>query len=151
MPKQEKNFLIGFQIGPSGTWHPPEGYTDSFEQYVDYIIANDPKAADRCFAFLDFDGDGEMELLLGKQDGTLTEVVDMVDGMVSIYWATWITDENVIVKYYPRTESFPENYEVFPLAHTTHFSLESLYILAQLILNCKSFFAFSEFSNFFNS
>lgn len=123
-PKQEKNFLIGFQIDPSGTWHPPEGYTDSFEQYVDYIIANDPKAADRCFAFLDFDGDGEMELLLGKQDGTLTEVVDMVDGMVSIYWATWITDENVIVKYYPRTESFPENYEVFTLDHTTHFSLE---------------------------
>lgn len=124
-PTQRKSFLSGFMLDSSGTWHPPAGYSDSLEQYVGYIMANDPNAGDRYFAFRDLDNDGEAELLLGTKDGILTEVADVEDGMVNICWATWITKENVIVKHYPATSN-PENYAVFTLDCTVHFELEKI-------------------------
>ncbi len=93
-------YYIGFSVGPNGTCHPPEGYGDSIESYLSYVTENaDP--ADQYYTLADVDNDGTDELLLGRGDGQLKEVVKMENGEVTIRFATYLCEGNILERYSP--------------------------------------------------
>lgn len=92
-------YYIGFQIDPTGTWHPPEGYDDSIERYLTYVQEKG-EPENQYYALADVDGDGIEEVLLGNQEGQLYELVYMKEDMVAIRFLTYLCEGNVLEKYY---------------------------------------------------
>lgn len=95
--ERKKNYYNGFRISPdSDLWYPPEGYSDSFESYVPYIIEHsDPEK--QYYTLLDLNGDGIEELLWGSADGKIYEVAIIKDGEVTLQFGD-LCEGNVLMR-----------------------------------------------------
>lgn len=91
----KKHYYNGFRLAPDGTLYPPEGYSDSIESYIPYIIEHaEPER--QYYAMLDLNEDGREELLWGTADGTRFEVVTMRDGEVTLHFGD-LCEGNVLL------------------------------------------------------
>lgn len=95
--ERKKHYYNGFRISPdTNLWYPPEGYSDSFESYVLYIIEHaDPEK--QYYTLLDLNGDGIEELLWGTADGKIYEVAVIKDGEVTLQFGD-LCEGNVLVQ-----------------------------------------------------
>lgn len=93
---RSENYYRGFRVDMStGAWYPPEGYSDSFESYIPYILEYAP-AEYHYYTLVDLDGDGTEELLWGSEDGYIYEVAVMVDGEVSLRFDDYLCEGNIL-------------------------------------------------------
>jgi hypothetical protein len=91
-----ENYYMGFQVNmATHTWYPPEGYSDSFESYIPYILEYAP-AEYHYYTLVDLDGNGTDELLWGTQDGYIYEVAIMVDGEVTLRFDDYLCERNIL-------------------------------------------------------
>ena len=92
---RKKHYYNGFRLSPDGFWYPPEGYSDSLESYVPYILEHaEPER--QYYAMLDLNEDGLEELLWGTEDGKRFEVVVMMDGEVTLHFGD-LCEGNVLL------------------------------------------------------
>lgn len=92
---RKKHYYNGFRISPDGVLYPPEGYSDSLESYVSYIIDHaEPER--QYYAMLDLNGDGAEELLWGTADGKRFEVVVMKEGELTLHFGD-LREGNVLL------------------------------------------------------
>jgi len=92
---RKKHYYNGFRISPDGVWYPPEGYSDSIESYIPYIIEHaEPER--QYYAMLDLNEDGIEELLWGTADGKRFEVAVMGDGEVTLHFGD-LCEGNVLL------------------------------------------------------
>ena len=87
---------MGFRVNmATQAWYPPEGYSDSFESYVPYILKY-ASPEYHFYTMVDLDGDGMEELLWGTQDGYINEVAVMVDGQVNLRFDDYLCEGNIL-------------------------------------------------------
>ena len=92
-----ENYYMGFRVDmTTQAWHPPKGYSDSFESYIPYILKYAP-AQYHYYALVDLDGNGTNELLWGTKDGHIYEVAVMVDGEVTLRFDDYLCEGNVLL------------------------------------------------------
>ena len=95
--RSEENYYMGFRVNmTTQAWYPPEGYSDSFESYIPYILKYAP-AEYHYYTLLDLDGNGTEELLWGTQEGLLYEVAIMVDGEVTLRFDDYLCEGNILM------------------------------------------------------
>ena len=77
-PEKQTSPYIGFRISPDGRWFPREEIADSFEHYIDFLLANSTNAEKLEYCIVDLDSDGEQEIIVGRQDtGRISQVIKM--------------------------------------------------------------------------
>lgn len=95
--RDEDNYYQGFRVDvTTEAWYPPEGYSDSFESYIPYILEYAP-AEYHYYTLVDLDGNGTDELLWGTQDGYINEVAAMVDGEVTLRFDDYLCEGNILL------------------------------------------------------
>lgn len=93
---RSENYYMGFRVNmATQAWYPPEGYSDSFESYVPYILKY-ASPEYHFYTMVDLDGDGTEELLWGTQDGYINEVAVMVDGQVNLRFDDYLCEGNIL-------------------------------------------------------
>lgn len=92
-----ENYYMGFRVDmTTHTWYPPEGYSDSFDSYIPYILEY-ASPEYHYYALVDLDGNGTDELLWGTQDGHIYEVAVMVDSEVTLRFDDYLCEGNVLL------------------------------------------------------
>ena len=93
----EENYYMGFRVDmTTEAWYPPEGYADSFESYVPYILKY-ASPEYHYYTLVDLDDDGTEELLWGTEDGHLKEVAVMADGEVRLRFDDYLCEGNILL------------------------------------------------------
>ena len=78
MPEKQTSPYIGFRITLDGRWFPREEIADTFEHYIDFLLANSPNAEELEYCIVDLDSDGEQEIIVGRHDtGRISQIIKM--------------------------------------------------------------------------
>lgn len=94
---RSENYYMGFRVDmTTQTWYPPEGYSDSFDSYIPYILEYASQEY-HYYTLMDLDGNGIDELLWGTQDGYIYEVAVMVDGEVTLRFDDYLCEGNILL------------------------------------------------------
>jgi len=94
---RSENYYLGFRVDmTTQAWYPPEGYSDSFESYISYILEYAAPEY-HYYTLVDLDGDGMDELLWGTQDGHIHEVAVMMDGEVTLRFDDYLCEGNILL------------------------------------------------------
>ena len=95
--RRSESYYMGFRVDmTTQAWYPPEGYADSFESYIPYILKY-ASPEYHYYTLVDLDGDGADELLWGTQDGYINEVAIMVDGEVTLRFDDYLCEGNILM------------------------------------------------------
>ena len=123
---RSENYYMGFRVDmATQAWYPPEGYDDSFESYIPYILKYaSPKY--HYYTLVDLDGNGTDELLWGTQEGHIYEVAVMVDGRVALRFDDYLCEGNVLLCELDHDEYAPGGAEYLVGKHCTSYQYNTL-------------------------